>query len=326
VARDRNSVSGPGSGFSETRTVRVARAGEYDSVAVEGAPPPEADKSLVSQRMLLMLTEALQRKRPRLTRAEVLGEARRISADQKRLRKTVGEIIFSRLGDAPAGEESNAPDDQPRDAGGAGDSARAEAVLRAADEATGRGASEALDFEGDETPVVAINRPLLEAYNAMWDAGRELDVGEPGRAIPPMRVALAAIQRARQAERIYLRGRPPAVVVDVGKARLKGEGAASAAPRAPRAPLDDAARVRAERLARALAALRQSAPGAGVDSLLMLRVDALDGAPALAAALGEAIDALRAGRDATAAIERARQLAGGEAEARPALPAWSGAW
>ena len=326
VARDRNSVSGPGSGFSETRTVRVARAGEYDSVALEGAPPPEADKSLVSQRMLLMLTEALQRKRPRLSRAEVLGEARRISADQKRLRKTVGEIVFSRLGDDPGGEHSHAPEEGHAPGEEQGGPPSADDVLREADEATGRAVGEALDFHGDETPVVAINRPLLEAYNAMWDASRELDLGEPGRAIPPMRVALAAIQRARQAERIYLRGRPPAVVVDVAKARLKGEGAASAAPRAPRAPLDDAARARAERLARALAALARPAPGAAVDSLLMLRVDALDGAPALAAALGEAIDALRAGRDATAAIERARQLAGGEADAQPALPAWSGAW
>ena len=64
VARDGNTVSGPGLGASETRVLRVARAGEYDSIAVEGAPPPEADKSLISQRMLIILTEALDKRRP----------------------------------------------------------------------------------------------------------------------------------------------------------------------------------------------------------------------------------------------------------------------
>ena len=325
VAGDANTVSGPGIGASETRALRIARAGEYDSVAVEGAPPPEADKSLVSQRMLIMLTEALEKKRPRLARDEVVREARRIAVDQKRLRKAVGEIVFARLGDEPGGEHEHSPDDGHDHAAEEPSADSAEALLRAADAATGRGVAEALDFHGDETPVVAINRPLLEAYNAMWDASRELDAGEPKRALPPMRIALAAIQRARAAERIYLRGRAPDVIVDVGKVRLAGKPEGSAAPRAPRQPAGDAALERRRRLARAVAAL-PAAPAPARDSLLALRVDALDGAPALAAALGEAIELLRAGRDATAALARARELAGGEAAVRAGLPRWSGGW
>ena len=50
MARDRNTVTGPGIGSSDTRTLRVLRAGEGDSVAMEGAPPPAADSSLLSQR------------------------------------------------------------------------------------------------------------------------------------------------------------------------------------------------------------------------------------------------------------------------------------
>ena len=325
VAGDANTVSGPGIGASETRALRIARAGEYDSVAVEGAPPPEADKSLVSQRMLIMLTEALEKKRPRLAREEVVRESRRIAVDQKRLRKAVGEIVFARLGDEPGGEHEHSPDDGHDHAAEEPSADSAEALLRAADAATGRGVAEALDFHGDETPVVAINRPLLEAYNAMWDASRELDAGEPKRALPPMRVALAAIQRARAAERIYLRGRAPDVIVDIGKVRLAGKPEGSAAPRVPRQPAGDAALDRRRRLARAIAALA-SAPSPALDSLLALRVDALDGAPALAAALGEAIDLLRAGRDATAALARTRELAGGEAAVRAGLPRWSGGW
>lgn len=326
VARDANDVSGPGIGTSETRAVRVARAGEYDSVAVEGAPPPEADRSLVSQRMLILLTEALERKRPRLAREEVVRESSRIGVDQSRLRKAVGEIIFARLGDEAAGEHGHSPGDGHDHAPGEAPPADAgEALLREADRATGGDAGRALDFHGDETPVVAINRPLLEAYNAMWDASRELDAGEPARALPPMRRALAAIQRARAAERIYLRGRAPDVIVDVGKVRLAGKQDGTAAARAPRPAAGDPARARQRRLASALAALQRT-PSAALDSLLVLRVDALDGGPALAAALGEAIDRLRAGGDATAALARVRELAGGEAAARPELPAWRGAW
>jgi len=353
VARDANTVSGPGVGSSETRVVRIARASEYDSLAVEGAPPPEADRSLISQRMLIILTEALERRRPRLSRETLQSESRAIGRDQTRLRRRVGDIIFARLGDEPTGEHAHGPDEEPHEAepaprtdstardsvrramARAGQSARAiaaadsadsarAALLRAAEAAT-KGGDEILDFEGDETPIVAINRPLLEAYNAMWEASRELDQGEPGRALPPMRRALAAIQRARQAERIYLRGRAPAVVVDLARVRLTGKESGAANTRAARQPADPAAARRAERLAAAMA-LAASQPVAAIDSLVLLRVEALDTAPALAAALSDVIDALREGRDATASLASARRLADGSVRASAGLRAWSGAW
>ena len=351
VARDANTVSGPGVGSSETRVVRIARASEYDSVAVEGAPPPEADKSLISQRMLIILTEALERRRPRLSRETLVSESRAIGRDQTRLRKRVGDIIFSRLGDDPTGEHAHGPDEEPHEepapttpdsarrdslrraavragqpvsaAADSADSARA-ALLRAADAAT-RGGDEILDFEGDETPVVAINRPLLEAYNAMWEASRELEQGEPARALPPMRRALDAIQRARQAERIYLRGRAPAVVVDLARVRLTGKETGTDATRSPRAPADPAAARRAERLAAAMT-LAGSDPAAAVDSLVMLRVESLDVAPGFAAALGSAIDALRERRDASALLARVRRAAEGSLRVGTGLGAWSGVW
>jgi hypothetical protein len=356
VARDGNNVSGPGKGSSETRVLRVARAGEYDSIAVEGAPPPEADKSLISQRMLIILTEALDKRRPRLTRETLVNESRTISRDQTRLRKRVGDIIFQRLGDDPSGEHGHGPDEE-EPAGGAdstkpkldsivvdsagkaarragrstreiaaadsADSARA-ALLRAASAATGTG-QEILDFEGDETPVVAINRPLLEAYNAMWEASRELDQGETGRALPPMRRALEAIQRARQAERIYLRGRAPAVVVDLARVRLTGKEVGEANQRAPRAPLDPAAARRAERLANTIA-IASTAPAAAIDSLVLLRVESLEAAPALASAIGDAIEAMRANRDASGVLSRARRVAEGGVRGSKGIGAWSGVW
>jgi hypothetical protein len=154
-----------------------------------------------------------------------------------------------------------------------------------------------------------------------------------------MRRAIAALQRARAAERVYLRGRPPAVVVDVNKARLAGQvngdtlapAARGGAGPALYAALDPAARGRALALDRALAALARGgglAAGAA-DSLALLRVRALGEAPALAAALGEALAALGRGADAGPALARARRAAAAPASpggARGGAAAWGAPW
>jgi hypothetical protein len=317
VARDANPTSSV-AGSSETRTLRVYRAGESDSVAVEAAPPPEVGKSELSQRMLIMLTEKLVGQLRGLSRAAVATEAGSIGREQGRLRKRVGEIIFTRL----TGEE---PDQGDTEIAGPDTLSPAEALLRAASEATGGGAEHPLEEE-EGGPVVAVNRPLLEAFNAMWEAERRLGVAEPREALPHMRAALAAIQKARAAERLYLRGRPPKIVLDIGRIRLSGkrEGIDPAA-RGPRSSAVAALLARQERFHTALALLGGDSASAAVDSLMLLRVDALVDQPALSAALATAIDDLRAGRDATATLQSARRaLAGAPAFSRNAR--WSGAW
>ena len=96
-----------GVGTSDTRTLRIARADEYDSVDVDPAPPPEARKTRLSQRMLLMMAQALEAKRPKISHGALVGESRSIAVDQTRLRKRVGDIVFTRLGEN-AGEEGDA--------------------------------------------------------------------------------------------------------------------------------------------------------------------------------------------------------------------------
>lgn len=318
IARDANDATGPGLGSSETRALRVARAGEYDSVSVEAAPPGEPDGPVLSQRMLIILTEALQKRRSRLTRPTVIQEASRIAADQARLRKRVGDVIFQRIGGEPLTEEDEGTEKVPA-------KLTPEELLRHAEAATNTDPSAVMDVEGDETPILAINKPLLEAFNAMWDAGRALEQGEPGQALPPMRRALAAIERARQAERIYLRGRPSTVVVDVARARLAGKDRGTASVREPRPLLDPVARRRSETFARATALLGTD-PAAAADSLLVMRVGALEDAPALAAALDDAARVLRRG-DADAIVlawARVRRALGGAPRRGDVLPAWSG--
>lgn len=315
VARDANDVTGPGVGSSDTRAFRIARAGEYDTVAVEAAPPSDEDKSLVSERMLIMLAEALQKRRSALARDSVVGESRAIATDQKRLRRTVGDIVFMRLGGQPSGEEAS-------DEAAPARARSMQDLLARADSATNRSV-DPIDFGGGESPVVAVNKPLLEAYNAMWDASTELEVGEPGRALPHMQRALAAIQRARQAERVYLRGRPPQVVIDVDKARLQGKDKGVSSVRAPATEADSAQRARIDRFVRVVELVARD-PASAVDSLLLMRIDALADAPAYAAALRDATDALRRGRgaDATAALARARRALAGPSIARDSIARW----
>jgi hypothetical protein len=318
VARDANTVTGPGFGSSETRALRVARAGEYDSVSVDPAPPGEPEGQVLSQRMLITLTEALEKRRPRLARPTLMTEAQRLADDQAKLRKRVGDIVFQRVGGEPLSEESNieAPVGK----------LTPEELLARAQEATKSTVGEVMDVEGDETPILAVNKPLLEAFNAMWDAGRALEQGDTRQALPPMRRALAAIERARQAERIYLRGRPSAVIVDVARARLAGKDKGVASLREPRPVVDPVQRRRNESFARATALLSRD-PAAAADTLLVMRVGALGSSPALAAALDDAARTLRRGDSGaiTLAWTRVRRVLGGAPVAREALPAWGGA-
>jgi hypothetical protein len=317
AARDRNPARDVGTGTSETRVIRIARLGEYDSVAVEGAPPPNADTSVISQRMLILLTETLVKREPRLSRDTVVRESRAIGVDQARLRRRVGEIVFSRLTGEEGAEHSHEEEERRAEM-------TAEELLRAAEEATEHGAGAPLDFAEGESPVVAINRPLLEAYNAMWAAGGELNVGEPRRALPHMYAALRAIERARQAERVYLRGRPAAVVVDVNRARLAGKRD-SVIP-ASRTPAGrDSIATDAGRFGRA-AALISYDRQAAIDSLMLLRVELLPRAPRSAAALGELIAALRQERDTASSIARARWALAGRPTSQDSIGPWERAW
>jgi hypothetical protein len=310
-------VTGPGVGSSETRAFRVARAGEYDSVAVEAAPPGDPEGQVLSQRMLITLTEALARRRRSVDRPTLLTESRRIAADQARLRKRVGDVVFQRTGGEPLGEEGEAGVPQGK--------LTPEDLLARARQA-GVEAGTPMDVEGDETPILALNKPLLEAFNAMWDAGRSLEQGEPAQALPPMRRALAAIERARQAERIYLRGRPAAVIVDVAHARLAGKDRGSTTVTAGRFTADPVARRRAESFARA-SALLATDRDAAADSLLVMRVAALGDAPSLAGALDTAARVTRRGssEEVARAWARVRRALGGTADQRDSLPAWDGA-
>jgi hypothetical protein len=316
-------------GASETRTIRIARAGEFDSVAVEAAASPEADKAVLSQRMLINLAEALVRRRPRLDRATFSAESRGIARDQARLRKQVGDLVFARLGDDASGEHFHG-DGHQHEGQELRPALTPDELLKAAENATTAAAGRVLDYEGDETPVVAVNRPLLEAYNFMWDAGRELEQASTERALPWMYRALEAIQRARAAERLYLRSRPPRAVVDIDRVRLQGREKGTPAAREPRtslgsSPATGVARAALARFARVVR-LARTDPAAAADSLLLLRIDLLGSlTPAAAGAAADAAVALRNGGDAAVSLSLFRRSLGPSVAASDSISRWSGA-
>lgn len=318
LARDCNDVTGPGQGASETRTIRIARADEYDSVSVDPLPPTEPEKNALSQRMILLLTTELRDRVPRIGVALVQRDSRRLAAEQAKLRKRVGEVIFVRLSE-DGGEHAHFAGDGHEH--GAEQPLDPEQVLAAAQRAASVDPTRQRDGEGDETPVVAINKPLLEAYNYMWRASTELETANPAAAIPWMERAIEALQRARAAERIYLRGRPPLVVVDIAKVRGTGRDASAPSAREARAPLDAARTARLRRFDAVLGGIA-SDPLAAVDSLLLLRLSLPATERASAEALDAAADAVRRGGDVTAALQRARRSLAGAPRRQDGLSLW----
>ncbi|HEX6250891.1 MAG TPA: hypothetical protein VFZ56_05610 [Gemmatimonadaceae bacterium] len=286
VARDRNTVSGPGLGTSDTRTIRIARSDEYDSLAVEAIAPVFGDSALLSQRVILQRTEALVRELPSLAREAAVERSATLALDQERLRNRVHSIVF------PGHEHA---DESPL-------------------------AGEPPDHADPPDPV---NADLKVAYEAMWEAGRELRIASPSTAVPPMRVAVEALDRARMADRRYLRGGTARVVVDLERVRLSGTEKGSSAGRAPRAAADTLLRALSSRLESVVSARGMSA-SARANALSELRVELLAVSPPAAAALGRAASALRSGRNATADLSAARTaLAGAPVIRDEALP-WSG--
>ena len=94
IVRDANTLSGPSIGTSDTRTIRIARADEYDSVSIEAAAPPPVDSSAMSQRMLIVMTETLVKKEKTLSREEWVKQSTDIGRMEDRIRKRVYDILY----------------------------------------------------------------------------------------------------------------------------------------------------------------------------------------------------------------------------------------
>lgn len=91
VAFDNNTLSGPSYTTSETRVLRVATASEYDSLAIEGAPPPN-DTLFLTLRFIIQLTEEIHADRDRLDRDLFVDSAQTIGLQLRRVIRTVEQM------------------------------------------------------------------------------------------------------------------------------------------------------------------------------------------------------------------------------------------
>ncbi len=287
VARDRNTVTGPGEGVSRTRVIRVARAEEMAEATTLVGFPIEAEREpVLSQRMVILLTERLLAAAPSLTRDSLLAAAAGIADEQARLRRQVGDQAL-----APTTGAADSQDD-------------------------------GHDHDHDADPVLAVNRPLLQAYNVMWSAEGELRLAELKAALPYQYEALRILQEARQAQRVFLRGRVQVAPIDLAAARGTGKlDDAAPAPRAPGGAVPSAGTRVAE-----LEALLARLMGGGARSAALelaglaarlLGDQAVDPAAAAlvaraaeAAEAGEREEALRWAREARARLAPASVAAG----------------
>jgi hypothetical protein len=173
------------------------------------------------------------------------------------------------------------------------------------------------------TAPTDVSQLLRTAGAEMQTARIDLATAAPDSARPHMRRALAILDQVRNANRYYLRGRTPPVLVDLERVRLKGNATAEPAVRLPRLELDDSAAVLAGRVERA-ARLYPVDRDAALDSLTFVRVAALAGRTDVAQALARAIERLRAGEDLASALAPIRRALSAAAQPLGGSLEWLG--
>lgn len=115
VAYDANDITGPGKGRSETRNIRIARASEYDTLAITPAPPA-FDKTAMSLRMLIIAAEKLVRERPRLKREAFVDRSLKLGHQAEGIRQKLQAIIDEQRGTDAGGAAAFAADPKLMDA------------------------------------------------------------------------------------------------------------------------------------------------------------------------------------------------------------------
>lgn len=272
VTFDNNTLSGPSYTTSETRVLRVATSSEYDSLAIEGAPPPN-DTLFLTLRYIIQLTEEIHAEKDRMDRDLFVDSAQTIGLQLRRVIRTV----------------------------------------------------EQMQVEWTMEGVFDPNPLLAEAHEALWEGARALYIAETGEALPPLWAALRLLEEFALAERYYFRGQPPELLVNLGRVRLQGHDTGYAAPRVPRPVSGELRQEMLQRYARSMQFL-EPAPDSALNTLMLMQVDALREYPDLAARLGEAIDAIRDGEDASAPLADVRRYLEGETIVRRTLTPWSAMW
>jgi len=94
VARDRNDVTGPGEGSSDTRTIRIADPERRDAIPIVPAAVAKLDTTVLSQRMLIIRAETLLVRQRRFTPDSFRVQSQRLGERQRMLYDRVQALIL----------------------------------------------------------------------------------------------------------------------------------------------------------------------------------------------------------------------------------------
>jgi hypothetical protein len=159
-----------------------------EGTGVEGLVQKAMPAYFRSQRQIIIDTEALVAERPRLDAETALAKSDALGADQRLLRLRYGQFL---------GEESETEGEEHQEAPGESQASAARELMAAA--------GHLHDLPEAATLLDPGTRALLRnALEQMWQAERELRLGNPLTALPYENRALEFIKRAQQADRIYL--------------------------------------------------------------------------------------------------------------------------
>jgi len=228
-AQDRNTVSGPSTGLSESLVFEVSVPDPPAPVTLADLRPEDFQRFLVSQRMILEKTLALHARRDRMPSPRYREESTQLAREQREFKESFDQFIeIHGEHDQGAGvtfeSEKAIQDAQKGLSHGEGDehdpAAEAEEAHEAAVEArTGSHAH----GPGDESgPANSPFRDLLVSIRAMWDAERALGIADTADAIPHERRALEFLKKAQRATRYFSRVRVTTKPIDL-KRRYAGE-------------------------------------------------------------------------------------------------------
>jgi hypothetical protein len=94
IARDRNDVSGPGEGTSDTRTLRIADPEARNEIRIVPAAQATLDTSVISQRMLIIRAETLLVRRARMSADSFSARSLQLAERQRMLYDRVQALIL----------------------------------------------------------------------------------------------------------------------------------------------------------------------------------------------------------------------------------------
>jgi hypothetical protein len=93
VAWDANDISGPDTGASDTRTIRIADPRDRDTLSLDLSGPARLDTTALSERMLILRAETLELRRPRLAADTFAARSLTLASQQDEVRGRVQSVI-----------------------------------------------------------------------------------------------------------------------------------------------------------------------------------------------------------------------------------------